>query len=190
MRRFNSIYLSGPDLFLPDGEALYHRKREMCEAVGLTAVGPRKPTPEDGSAGRAGELQARVLYTDALQALRGADAVVANLTPWRGPNCQPAAAFEMGFASALGKPVFAYMNVEDEAEAEYLGRVEAILGAEVDDAGVWRDPDGSEVEDLELPENLMLWAEARRFYIIVTPDPLADATGLALCLDALKLYAD
>jgi nucleoside 2-deoxyribosyltransferase len=190
MRRFNSIYLAGPDPYLPEGEALLQRKRELCEAVGLTAVGSRKPTPENGDSSRASELQARVLYSEALQALRGADAVIANLTPWRGPDCEPATAFEMGFASALGKPVFAYMNVEDEAEAEYLGRVEAMLGAQVDVHGLWRDPDGCEIEDLDLPESLMLWAEARRFFIIVTPDPLGDATGLELCLDALKLYAD
>ena len=190
MRRFSSIYLAGPDPYLPDGEALIQRKRELCEALGLTAVPSRKPAPEDGSSGRAGELQARVLYTEALQALRDADAVIANLTPWRGPDCHTATAFEIGFASALGKPVFAYMNVEDEGEAEYLGRVEAMLGAEVDANGVWRDPDGCEIEDLDLPESLMLWAEARRFYIIVTPDPLGDATGVELCLDALKLYTD
>ena len=36
----------------------------------------------------------------------------------------------------------------------------------------------------------MLWAEARRLYVIVTEDPLGDLTGLQLCLEALRLYAD
>jgi len=59
-----------------------------------------------------------------------------------------------------------------------------------------RDPDGRfrdhlacEVEDFGLPENLMLWAEARRFFVIVTPDPFSDLTGLELALDAARVYA-
>jgi hypothetical protein len=36
----------------------------------------------------------------------------------------------------------------------------------------------------------MLWAEARRFYVIVTPDVHGDLTGLELCLDAVRLYSD
>ena len=50
--------------------------------------------------------------------------------------------------------------------------------------------DGAEVEDLGFPEALMLWAEARRFFVVVTPDPFAETAGLELCLQALKLYAN
>ena len=86
--------------------------------------------------------------------------------------------------------MFAYLNIADEDEAEYLARVEALLGAGPDEAGCWRDPDGCAVEDFGLPETLMLWAEARRLYIIATPDPFGDLTGLEMCLEAVKLYAD
>ena len=68
--------------------------------------------------------------------------------------------------------------------------MQTTLGAAPDEAGVWRDADGCEVEDFGLPESLMLWAEARRVYVIVTPDPLEDLTGLEMCLEAVKLYAD
>jgi nucleoside 2-deoxyribosyltransferase len=86
--------------------------------------------------------------------------------------------------------VFAYMNVVDEEDADTRGRVEAMFGAVLGDDGRWRDPDDCEIEDFGLPENLMLWAEARRFYVVVTPHPYADITGLQLCLEALQLYAD
>jgi len=36
----------------------------------------------------------------------------------------------------------------------------------------------------------MLWSEARRLYVIVTDDPLLDLTGLELCLQAVRLYAE
>ena len=122
--------------------------------------------------------------------LRASDAVVANLTPWRGPGCDPSTAFEVGFASALGRPVLGYLNLDDEADADYRCRVEAWIGATPDAAGVWRDANDCEVEDLDLPESAMLWAEARRLFVIVTPDPLNDLTGLELCLEALREYED
>jgi nucleoside 2-deoxyribosyltransferase len=187
MRRLQTLYLAGPDLHYPDSGELLARKRLVCAAQGLTA---RVARDEVDLSSRGGELQAREAYAGALANIRACDAVVANLTPWRGPGCDPATAFEVGFASALGKPVLAYLNVEDEAEAEYRGRVEAWFGAAVDATGLWRDPDGCAVEDLDLPEQAMIWAEARRLLVVVTPDPFGDITGLELCLEALKDYAD
>ncbi len=187
MRRLKTLYLSGPDRDYPDAEALIARKRALCTAADLTA---RLAADEVTLSVNTGELQAREIYAGALANLRACDAVVANLTPWRGPACDPATAFEVGFASALGKPVLAYLNVEDEQDAEYRSRVEAWLGAMPDETGVWRDADGAAVEDLDLPESPLLWAEARRLFVIVTPDPLGDLTGLELCLEALKAWDD
>ena len=185
--RIATLYLSGPDLYLPEGSALIARKRGLCEDAGFAAL-----TARDGERQEVepSEAMARELYAGALANLRQADAVIANLSAWRGPGCEAASAFEAGFASALAKPVFAYLNVADEEDADYRGRVEAMLGAAPDEAGVWRDVEGSAIEDFGLPESLMLWSEARRFYVIVTPDPQYDLTGLGLCLEALKLYAD
>ncbi len=185
--RIASLFLSGPDLWFPDSAELIDRKRTLCREAGFDAV-----TARDGEhvEKAATEALARELYAGALGAIRRSDAVIANLTPWRGAGCDPATAFEAGFASALAKPVFAYLNVLDDDEADYCDRVQATLGAMPDEAGVWRDADGCEVEDFGLPESLMLWAEARRVYIIVTPEPFADLTGLEMCLEAMKLYAD
>ena len=187
MRRLKSLYLAGPDRHFPDAEALIARKRALCAAAELSA---RLAGDEVALSAVAGELQAREIYAGALANLRTCDAVVANLIPWRGPACDPATAFQVGFASALGKPVLAYMNLEDEADADYRSRVEAWIGAMPDAQGVWRDANGCEVEDLGLPDSPLLWAEARRLFVIVTPDPLGDTTGLELCLEALRAWDD
>ncbi len=187
MRRLKTLYLAGPDRDYPEAEALIARKRALCASLDLSA---RLAGDEVRLSANAGELQAREIYAGALANLRACDAVVANLTPWRGPACDPATAFEVGFASALGKPVLAYLNVEDEEDADYRSRVEAWLGAMPDGSGVWRDANGCAVEDLDLPETPLLWAEARRLFVIVTPDPLGDLTGLELCLEALREWDD
>src|SRR5215813_10389430 len=173
MRRITSLYLSGPDLWCPVAEAHARRKHELCAQAGFVGVSSFdgvlvETTPS--------EAMAREIYADSIARLRQCDALVANLTPWRGPGCDPGTAFEIGFAAALGKPVFAYLNVADEDEADHRGRVEALVGAQRDADGRWRDLLGCEVEDFGLPENLMLWAETRRLFVVVTPDPIGDMT--------------
>lgn len=185
MRRIDTIYLSGPDQWFPDAADLMGRKHALCRAAGLVGV-----TGDGMAETEATEVMAREIYATSLERLRGADAVIANLTPWRGPGCDPGTAFEAGFAAALGKPVFAYMNVAEEDDADHRARVEALFGAARDHDGRWRDGLGALIEDFGLPENLLLWAEARRFYVIVTPEPLEDLTGLELCLEAVALYSD
>ena len=186
MRRIASIYLAGPDLWFPDAEAHDLKKRALCQSAGFRAVTAldNQPTETDRS-----EVMAREVYADTAQRLRQSDALIANLTPWRGPTCEPATAFACGFMAALGKPVFAYLNVADEADADHRERVDRFLGATQDEAGIWRDMEGAEIEDFGLPESLMLWVEARRFFVIVTPDPMVELAGLELALEAVRAYA-
>jgi nucleoside 2-deoxyribosyltransferase len=187
MRRIRSLYLAGPDQHLRQATSLASEARLLCEAAGFSVLTPEAEslTERDPS-----EAMAREIYAQRVARMRQADAAIANLTPFRGPHCDPSTAFEAGFFSGLGKPVFAYMNVPSEGEAELCSRVDAYLGAEADDKGIIRDEHGAAVEDFGLPEGLMLWAEARRLYVIVTPEPELDLTGLQLCLEAVKLYTD
>ena len=187
MRKLQRVFLAGPDRFTPAAAFVQARRKAVCEAAGFVPVLPPEPA-EIGDDD--GELHARAFFAETIGRLRGADALIANLTPWRGPGADPETAYLAGFAGALGKPVMAYMNILDEAEADHRDRVEGHLGAVLDEQGVWRDPDGARIEDLGLPEAALLWAEARRFMVIVTDEPMEDVTGLELCLEALRLYAD
>jgi nucleoside 2-deoxyribosyltransferase len=187
MRKITSIYLAGPEASYPDAEDHAAAQRATCELAGFIGL-----TPADMVGAEPGgtEVAAREIYAARMALMRRADAAVVNLTPWRGPACDPGAAFEAGFLSCLGKPVFAFINLADESEAEYRDRVERYIGAQIDEDGHWRDGDGCLIEDFGLPETLMLWGEARRLFLIVTSDPLHDLTGLELCLDAMRLYQD
>lgn len=185
--RIRTLYLTGPGSSSADGGAVAGEARMLCEGEGYQVVTPESETLIEREPS---EAMAREIYAQRVARMRSADAAIVNLTPFRGPHCDPSAAFEAGFFSGLGKPVFAYMNVPNEDEAELRARVDAYVGAELDADGVWRDDQGVAIEDYGLPESLILWAEARRLYVIVTPDPEADLTGVQLCLDAVKLYAD
>lgn len=187
MRRFERICLAGPDRFHPEPLTLLQRQRALCAASGFEAL---SALDAGVSEGEPDEITVRERYAAGIGRLRRADAVIANCTPWRGPNADPGTAFEAGVASGLGKPVFAYLNVDEEDDSDHCIRVLAHLGGGEGADGRWRDPDGCEIEDLGLPETLMLWAEARRFFTVVTDDPLNDLTGLELCLEALRQYAE
>ena len=187
MRRIASLYLGGPDPAMPDGAKLLAEKRALCQAKGFVGIAPSDSILVETDPS---EAMAREIYTDRVQHLRLADAAILNLTPWRGPGCQTSAAFEAGFMAALGKPVFAYLNVESEDQAELRTRIEDAMGLELDRQGLWRDSFGGEIEDFGLPEDLMLWGEARRLFVIVTDDIYGDLTGFEMCLDAVKLYSD
>ena len=187
MRRIRSVYLATPAIHLKAGVAPVEAARQLCEAAGFSAVTAELDVLTEREPS---EAMAREIYAERISRLRQADAAVVNLTPFRGPHCDPAVAFEAGFMAGLGKPVFAYMNVVIEDDAELCTRVESYVGAERDDDGVWRDELGASIEDFGLPESLMLWAEARRLYVIVTSDVQTDLTGLQLCLEAVQLYAD
>ena len=187
MRRIASLYLGGPDNALETADALLAQKRMLCAGRGFVPVFASDSVLVETDPS---EAMAREIYADRVQRLRLADAAILNLTPWRGPNCNVGTAFEAGFMAALGKPVFAYMNVQSEEDAELRGRIEAEMGLELDRQGVWRDGFGGEIEDFGLPEDLMLWGEARRLFVVVTPDVFGDLTGFEMCLDAVKLYSD
>jgi len=104
-----------------------------------------------------------------LEAIRAADFVMANLNDFRGPG-EPdsGTAFEVGFAAALGKPVWGY-RTSPHPLTETVPRT---TDADEDTSVCTR---GYLVKDFGLSVNLMLACAAR---II--------AGGPAECLDAMK----
>jgi nucleoside 2-deoxyribosyltransferase len=86
--------------------------------------------------------------------IKTCDLIVANLTPFRGPSADVGTAYEMGFARALGKKVFAYTNVA----APFTERTVQSLKGTVNRAGDGRlrNGHGMFIEENELVDNLML----------------------------------
>lgn len=138
------LYLAGPEVFRPDARAEGRRLKDAAERIGADGI-----YPLDGD-----ELHGPYdIKQRCREMIDAADAVVANISPFRGHHMDPGTAYEIGYAEASGKMV----HLWSAAPGAMLARVPATpagTGALVE----WRDEQGHLVEDFELAENLMITA--------------------------------
>lgn len=147
-----TVYLAGPGVFYPDAQSLAQTQKAVCCLYGFTPLHPADLPAESPSA--------TMIYRSNVDMIRRADALLADLDPFRGPEADPGTAFEIGFAVALGKPVVGYLSSSATAKervARWYGPVARC--PRVVDQVVWRDRDENLIEDFGHPVNLML-AEA------------------------------
>ena len=128
------LYLAGPDVFRPDVLQWAKDVRALCRREGHEAL-----IPLDGR-----KTEAVGIYRNNLRLISEADAVLANLNPFRGSEPDSGTCVEIGYALALGKPVIGY--------ADDLRPMRERLDANAD----CRDTGGWAVEDFGLALNLML----------------------------------
>src|SRR5215210_4956234 len=112
-----SVYLAGPEVFLPDAVEIGRRKQKLCAAYGLEGLYPLDNEIPTTTTERADKL----IYDANKAMMLRADIGICNLTPFRGPGADAGTVFELGLMVGLGKPVFAYTN----DSADYVQRVEA-----------------------------------------------------------------
>jgi nucleoside 2-deoxyribosyltransferase len=148
-----TIYLAGFDVFRPDAADQGRWLKRLCAERSLNGL-----FPLDGVApsGLSKQDTARWIYQANVSAIQQADAVMANLNDFRGPG-EPdsGTAFEVGFAVALGKPVWGYRAQPDPL----IERVPALHSAE---GTVCHS--GYLVEDFGMPVNLMLAVPAHMVF--------------------------
>lgn len=102
-----SIYLAGFDVFRPDAAAHGEQLKMLCAKYGYEG---RYPLDKRVPRNLAPQEQARWICRNNLAVLRDCDLVVANLNPFRGDEPDSGTVFEVGYAVALGKPVWAYTS--------------------------------------------------------------------------------
>lgn len=138
------LYLAGPEVFRPDAAAEGERLKRLARLADAEGIFPLDGEPVHAAA---------TIKQRCQQMIDAADAVVANISPFRGHHMDPGTAWEIGYAEARGKPVHLW-----SADPRPLrDRIPAGLQFEADG---WRDDDGHLVEDHELAENLMIAAGA------------------------------
>ena len=148
------FYLAGPDVFAPDALERGAAKQAICSELGATGLFPldNDPPPPGLDAART----AHHIYRANIALMHGADACIANLSPFRGPNADDGTAFEVGWMIAAGKPVFGHVD-----DPRPLARRSA-MADRTDGRGRAVDRNGWWVEDFGWPVNLMLVAGAEQ----------------------------
>ena len=142
------IYLAGFDVFAPDAKQRGAKMKMMCAERGLIGL-----YPFDNEADNAPDI-----FAGNCSLIDQADAVIANLNPFRGSEPDSGTCFEVGYAHAKGKQIYGYVS-DGRAMREKIGE---------------NDAAGFAVENFGLPLNLMLCGAAR----IVAGD---FAAALAVC---------
>ena len=173
-----TVYLAGPDVFLPDALEVGRRKVAICERFGFRGL-----FPIDNEGDVVGDPAQ--IYLANCERMRAATAAVFNLTPFRGPSADAGTVFELGYVAALGKAIAGYAGVEED----YLRRVERACGPVERRGGAGWDRDGYLVEDFGLFDNLMLArsvAEAGGEITLRAEPSLAAFAAFEACVERLR----
>ena len=141
------IYLAGPDVFLPDAIEIGRRKAAICARHGVRGL-----YPLDNAVDLSAADASLAIFKGNEAMMDAADAIIANLTPFRGPSADAGTVYELGYMAGRGKFCLAYSN----DPAIYVERVKRIDDVTKSAAGHLVDNDGLTVEDFGLPDNLMM----------------------------------
>jgi nucleoside 2-deoxyribosyltransferase len=160
------VYLAGPDVFFDRPRARGEQLKQIAAQFGLDGLYPLDAAIDllshDQHDIAAKRENARRIREANMAMIRSADAVCANILPFRGPSADVGTAWEMGYAAGLGKIVASYSYNERTYAARVL-------------------PDNFQVEDFALHDNLML-AGAAHF---LTPEE-----ALTWILETFKTRAE
>ncbi len=140
------IYLAGPDVFLPEAVEIGRRKAAICGAHGLTPL-----YPLDNEVDPAADGASLKIFHSNKAMMDEASAIIANLTPFRGPGADPGTVYELGYMAGSGKLCLGYSN-DPSPYVDRVARFVAVNRA----PGRLVDAHGLTVEDFGLTDNLMM----------------------------------
>jgi nucleoside 2-deoxyribosyltransferase len=141
-----NVYLAGPDVFLPDAVEVGRRKNDICRRHGLTGL-----YPLDNLIDRTAADASLWIFKANEAMMDRADAIIANLTPFRGPGADAGTVYELGYMAARGKFCLGYSN----DPVVYADRVRRSTKVTVQ-SGRLVDAEGLTVEDFGHIDNLMM----------------------------------
>ena len=141
------IYIAGPDVFENNSIEIGQKYVQLCKYYGFEGL-----YPLDNVINFNQEKQkiAQDIFKANKNLIDSCDIVIANLSSFRGKESDSGTIWECGYASALGKKVYGYIN----RDSSYLGQFEEneIL---VNEHG-FTDLKGRLIEDFDYNVNLMI----------------------------------
>ena len=169
------VYLAGPDVFLQDALEIGRCKVALCAKHRMTGLFPL----DNAIDLTAPDVSLQIFCANQAMMTRS-DAIIANLTPFRGPSADAGTVYELGYMAGLGRACFGYSN----DPRDYVTRMNHSQF----------DSNRHAVEDFDLPDNLMIaHSVALCGGSIVTPDvapddPWHDLVAFEICLERLTRH--
>lgn len=146
-----SVYLAGFDVFRPDARQWGATLKDLCSKYGFTGL---YPLDNEAPRSLSGSELALWIYRANISLIQQADMVAANVNAFRGAEPDSGTVFEVGYAAALGKPVWVYTD-----DARPLIKQVPVIRAP--GSPVYTDTQGYTVEDFGLNLNLMVACSAQ-----------------------------
>src|SRR5258708_4692355 len=140
------VYLAGPDVFLPDAVKIGRLKVALCRHHGLTGL-----YPLDNDVDLAARDASLRIFRANEAMMNEADAIIANLTPFRGPGADAGTVYELGYMAGREKLCLGYCN-DPTLHADRVRNFTAVTSRD----GHLVDALGLTVEDFGLTDNLMM----------------------------------
>jgi nucleoside 2-deoxyribosyltransferase len=142
------VYLAGPDVFLSTPIARGDALKAICQKYDLVGLFPfdnELSGFEPHSFGLAHAIRGANM-----DLIKSCDAILANMTPFRGPSMDVGTAYEMGVGAALGKVVVGYTL---DGGVGYVDKVHTWAGDQKlvrGEDGHLRDAGGMAVEEFNM----------------------------------------
>lgn len=160
------IYIAGPDVFEKDAKDIGIKLKKLCLEYGFEGL-----YPLDNEIIFTTKINtAKVIFDENIKLIKEADIVIANLNEFRGKEADSGTVWECGYATALGKEVYAYMENNDT----YINRFTESEKIFDETLNLITDCNHKIIEDFDLPINLMLGCSIKKIYKGSFEDVLKD----------------
>lgn len=137
------IYFAGPDVFRRDAKKYFHDTAEVARGFGIEPIFPADVLPQENDTPIS---RGYVLFSANIGLIQSCDGIIANISPFRGPNMDPGTAMEIGCGFSLGKPMIGWSSDLRQLMDRTLDAFEHLN----------LDATSTLIEDFGLPENLMI----------------------------------
>lgn len=146
------LFLADSNIFYKDCTVRVEKNIDLCEKLGFEAFHPLKSNFHASPDMTPNEMAVAIAQNN-LKQLDTSDILVAELEPFRGNEVDTGVAFEIGYMTAKGKKIYAYMK---DTTTTYCQRYNPKSYDEQD--RVHRDELGRRIEEFGMPANLMVGA--------------------------------
>lgn len=141
------VYLAGPSVFHPDAEEYGRKLQDKCLFAGLQGCFPL----DNEITGATPRQIAEAIWRMNVDLIDLCHAMIADISPFRGPHMDPGTAWEIGYGVAKGLKVYAWTS----DFTCLLERTRRHIGNDPSDRHAL-DSQGWAIEDFGLIENLMI----------------------------------